>query len=144
MSSSLQKYLETEEGAGKVLAHARLLVKLAGLYQDIAPPHLAQASRLANFKSGIIVIHASSGAVAAKLRQMAPRLVDALAKLGLECRGVQVKVQAAQAHEPLRPATQKPLSARTSEGLAALSASLPASPLRDALGTLLARAARRE
>ncbi len=144
MSSSLQTYLEAEEGAGKVLAHARLLVRLAALYQDIAPPHLAQASRLANFKSGIIVINAGTGTVAAKLRQMAPTLVDALAKHGLECRGVQVKVQAAVAHEPPRPAAQKPLSARTSERLAALGASLPASPLRDAIGTLLVRAAREE
>jgi hypothetical protein len=48
-----------DEGAGKVLAHARLLAKLAGLFQEIAPPHLGQASSVANYKSGIVVIHAS-------------------------------------------------------------------------------------
>ena len=74
MSNSLQKYLEAAEGAGKVLAHARLLVQLAGIYQEMTPPYLAHASRVANYKSRVLVIHADSGAVATKLRQMAPTL----------------------------------------------------------------------
>jgi hypothetical protein len=144
MSNSLQNYLEAAEGAGKVLAHARLLVRLADIHQEITPPHLAHASRVANYKSGVLVIHADSGAVATKLRQMAPTLATALTKRGLECSGVQVKVHARQDHAPTRAPTQKPLSARTSQELAALSESLPASPLRHALENLLSHSARRE
>lgn len=144
MSNLLQNYLETAEGAGKVLAHAKLLARLAALYQEIAPPHLGQASALANYKSGIMLIHATTGAVATKLRQMAPTLVDELLKRGFECRGVQVKVQAADRRAPVRPAAQKPLSTRTGQTLTALSSSLPASPLRGALEKLLERAAREE
>ncbi|MCB1931311.1 MAG: DUF721 domain-containing protein [Candidatus Accumulibacter sp.] len=144
MADSLQNYLETAEGAAKVLVHARLLSRLAGLFQEIAPAHLCQASTLANFKSGIVVIHAGNGAVATKLRQLAPTLVDELLKRGVECRGVQVKVQAASLRETTRPAVQKPLSARTSKELTALSDALPASPLRGALEKLLAHAAIRE
>lgn len=144
MTDSLQHYLETTEGAGKVLVHARLLAKLAALFQEIAPPHLGQASAVANYKSGIVLIHASSGAVATKLRQMAPTLADELSKRGVECRGLQVKVQARRRHETAPAATPKPLSARTSDQLTALSQSLPASPLRTALEHLLARAAREE
>jgi hypothetical protein len=144
VSNSLQNYLEAAEGAGKVLAHAKLLVRLAGIYREMTPSHLADASSVANYKSRVLVIHADSGAVATKLRQMAPTLATELMKRGLECSGVQVKVHARQGHQPTRVATQKPLSARTSQELAALSESLPASPLRHALENLLTRSARRE
>jgi hypothetical protein len=145
MTDSLHSYLEGPEGAGKVLAHARLLARLAGLFQEIAPPHLGQASSLANFKSGIVLIHASNGAVATKLRQLAPTLVEEFLERGLECRGLQVKVHARTRPAAIRTAAQKPLSIRTSQRLTALSDSLPpASPLRSALEHLLARTAREE
>ena len=105
--------------------------------------HLRQASSLANYKSGIIVIHAVSGAVAAKLRQMAPTLADGFSKRGIECNGVQVKVQAREFSTQSRTSTPKPLTSRTSRGLEDLRDSLPASSsLRDAVSSLLAHSAR--
>jgi hypothetical protein len=120
MSNSLQNYLEAAEGAGKVLAHARLLVQLAGIYQEMTPPYLAHASRVANYKSRVLVIHADSGAVATKLRQMAPTLVDEIfdQAWAWSAGSVHVKVQARHNHEPTaaaRAAQQKPLSAKTSQ-----------------------------
>ncbi len=140
MQKSLENYLEATDGAGKVLAHARLLIKLANLYQKIAPAHLSQASTLANYKSGIIVIHATTGAVAAKLRQLAPSLSDGFSKRGIECNGVQVKVQAPEINTQSMTSTQKPLSIKTEQGLCELRDQLPQSPLRSALEKLLARA----
>jgi hypothetical protein len=144
MQNSLENYLEAADGAGKVMAHARLLIKLTHLYQKIAPTHLGQASRLANYKSGIIVIHAVSGAVAAKLRQLAPTLVEGFSQRGIECNGVQVKVQACKINPQSRGSTQKPLSSRTSRTLEGLRDSLPDSPLRAALETLLTHSAKQE
>lgn len=140
MQKSLENYLEATDGAGKVLAHARLLIKLANLYQKIAPAHLSQASTLANYKSGIIVIHATSGAVAAKLRQLAPSLADGFSKKGIECNGVQVKVQAPEINTQSMTSTQKPLSIKAEQSLCELRDHLPQSPLRSALENLLARA----
>ena len=140
MQKSLENYLEATDGAGKVLAHARLLIKLANLYQKIAPAHLSQVSTLANYKSGIIVIHATNGAVAAKLRQLAPSLSDGFSKRGIECNGVQVKVQAPEINTQSMTSTQKPLSIKTEQGLCELRDQLPQSPLRSALEKLLARA----
>ena len=140
MQKSLENYLEATDGAGKVLAHARLLIKLANLYHKIAPAHLSQASTLANYKSGIIVIHATTGAVAAKLRQLAPSLSDGFSKRGIECNGVQVKVQAPEINTQSMTSTQKPLSIKTEQGLCELRDQLPQSPLRSALEKLLARA----
>jgi len=144
MQNSLENYLEAADGAGKILAHARLLIRLAHLYQEIAPTHLGQASSLANYKSGIIVIHAVSGAIAAKLRQLAPTLAEGFSKRGIECNGVQVKVQARKIGTQSMASTQKPLSSRTSLELEGLRDSLPASPLRTALDTLLERSAKQE
>ena len=140
MQKTLENYLEATDGAEKILAHARLLIKLTHLYQKIAPAHLGQASTLANYKSGIIVIHATSGAVAAKLRQLAPTLADGFSKKGVECNGVQVKVQAPEINTQSMTSTQKPLSIKTEQGLCELRDQLPQSPLRSALEKLLARA----
>ena len=144
MQNSLENYLEAADGAGKVMAHARLLIKLTHLYQEIAPTYLGQASSLANYKSGIIVIHAVSGAVAAKLRQLAPTLVEGFSQRGIECNGVQVKVQARKINTQSRGSTQKSLSSRTSRTLEDLRDSLPNSPLRAALETLLTHSAKQE
>ena len=142
MQNSLENFLEAADGAGKVLAHAKLLIKLAQMYQELAPMHLSQTSRLANYKSGIVVIHAVSGAVAAKLRQLAPTLADGFSKRGIECNGVQVKVQARKFDTQSRTSTIKPLTSRTSHELEGLRDSLPASSLRDAVNRLLAHSAR--
>jgi hypothetical protein len=144
MQKSLENYLEAADGAGSVLAHARLLLKLTHLYQKIAPAHLGQSSHLANYKSGIVVIHAASGAVAAKLRQLAPTLAAGFSGKGIECNGVQVKVQARETYAQSMTSTPKPLSRRTADELEHLRDSLPESSLRAALETLLARSARRE
>jgi len=144
MNHSLESYLEAADGAGKVLAHARQLIKLTHLYQEIAPAHLGRASSLANYKSGIIVIHAVSGAVAAKLRQLGPTLADGFSRRGVECNGVQIKVQAPKTTVQSTTSTQKPLSSRSSRTLEGLRDSLPNSPLRAALATLLEKVARTE
>ena len=141
MQNPLENYLEAADGAGKVLAHARLLLKLAQFYKKLAPAHLGQASCVANYKSKTIVIHAVSGAVATKLRQMAPSLAGDFSRMGVECNEVQVKVQAHKIEAQSRTSTQKPLSIKTSDELNGLAGSLPDSPLRAALESLLAHAA---
>lgn len=144
MQNTLENFLEAADGAGKVMAHARLLMKLTRLYQEIVPAHLGQASHLANIKSGTVVIHATNGAVAAKLRQMAPSLADGFSKRGIECNGVQVKVQAPETGTQSMTSTQKPLSKHTSMTLEGLRDSLPSSPLRAALEALLTRSVKEE
>ena len=140
MQNSLEDFLEAPDGASKVLAHARLLLRLTRLYQTIAPAHLAAASHLANYKSGIVVIHATNGAVATKLKQLAPTLADGFSRKGIECNGVQVKVQARESGTQSRTSDPKPLSSSASRSLSDLRDSLPESPLRTALQTLIERA----
>ena len=144
MPNTLEDFLDAADGAGNVLAHARLLLRLANLYQEIAPAHLRQASTIANYKSGIIVIHATNVAVAAKLRQLATTLAEGFSKRGVECSDVQVKVQATEIATQSRGSMPKPLSAQTSRSLEELRDSLPESDLRHAVETLIKRSARTE
>ena len=144
MQNSLEHYLEATDGAGKLMAHARLLVRLTRLYRDIAPPHLAQASTLANYKSGTVVMHAHSGAIAAKLRQLATTLAEGFSKRGIECNGVQVKVQAPDNPEQSHHPTLKPLGAGAFGALEHLRDSLPNDDLRQAIEHLLTHSARKE
>jgi hypothetical protein len=139
---TLEDYLDSPDGAGKVLAHVRQLLRLERLYRDIAPAYLSGMSRLVNYKSGTVLIHAGNGAAAAKLRQLAPTLIDGFSRRGVECHGVEIKVRGAAA-EPgnasARQKTRKPLSARTFRALGDLRDSLPDSELRQALDTLIRR-----
>ena len=141
---TLEDFLDSPDGAGKVLAHARLLLRLARLYQQIAPANLHQLSRLVNYKSGKVVIHAANGAAAARLRQMAVTLADGFSKRGIECSGIQVKVGINELPAPPGISRQKPLSARTVQTLGGLRDALPDSELRHAVDTLIQRSARVE
>lgn len=140
----LNNYLADSDGAGRLMAHVALLRKLARIYENTAPEHLGQASRVANYKSGTVVIHADNGAVAVKLRQMAPTLAREFSNRGVECSGVQVKVQALEISSHSSTPPHRPLPARAGRELADLAGGMPDSPLREAIETLLRRSARAE
>jgi hypothetical protein len=144
MTNGLEHYLDNDAAAGRVMAHARLLLKLTRRFEAVAPAAVAHSARVANFKSGKIVIHADNGAVAAKIRQMSQRLCDELSKGGAQCSGIEVKVQPRQIPCQSMASTQKPLSASTCGVLRSTSENLPKGPLRDALETLLTSAAKQE
>lgn len=141
MHDLVEKYLNAADSVAKVLAHARLLMRLRCAYDEFAPTYLGQASSVANIKQGMVVIHADNGAVAAKLRQMAQSLTREFLKLGFECSGVDIKVQArARLPAAVSAPPSRPISRRTGRELSALAASLPtSSPLRAGLEHLLDR-----
>ncbi len=144
MLNTLEDFLEAPEGAGSLLAHARLLLRITHLYSEIAPSHLYQASTVANYKSGFIVIHAENGAVATKLRQLANTLAQGFSKRGIECSGVLVKVQVKTIEAKSGNCHKKPLSSSSLLALRELHDSLPASELREAVGRLIQRSAKAE
>ena len=139
-----EQYLDSDAAASRVMAHARLLLKLSRHFEAIAPIGLRHAAHVANFKSGKIVIHADNGAVATKIRQMSQRFCDELSKRGAECTGIEVKVQPREIALQSTTSTQKPLSAKACGVLRSTSENLPKGPLRDALDRLLQSAAKAE
>jgi len=127
-------------GNFRSLAHdARRLKDLQHLLFAAVPPALASASRVSNLKSGLLVISADNAAVAAKLRQMAPRLLLLLEKAEIEVTGIRVDVQV-KAHKIKAEdrVTERALPADAIQKISGLVERLPPSPLKSAL-TRLAR-----
>lgn len=139
-----EQYLDSDAAASRVMAHARLLLKLSRRFEAVAPTGLRHSAHVANYKLGTIIIHADNGAVAAKIRQLSQRLSNELSKGGTECSGIEVKVQPRQIPSQTISSTQKPLSATAFCTLQTTAESLPEGALRNALDNLLKRAAKRE
>lgn len=139
-----EQYLNSDATTSRIMAHARLLQKLSRRFEAVAPAGLRHAARVANYKSGTIVIHTDNGAVAAKIRQMSQRLCNELSKGGAECSALEVKVQPRQIPYQSTSSTLKPLSGKAFGLLESTADNLPEGPLRKALKNLLERAARAE
>ena len=108
-------------------------------YAGIAPPELARSSRVAGFRSGTLVLWADNAAVAAKLKQLTPRLMTALNRQANEVTSIRVQVQPVQitrrAEKNRRLSGLPPQALEEFEKLAT---AVPQSPLKEAIETLVA------
>lgn len=144
MRSAIQNFLYANSASGSVMAHGSLLLKLDGVLAQALSDGLRGAVRVANVKSGKVTLLVENGSVAAKLRQMATRLQTVFRTAGIECSGVEVKVQPLEILFESKSSTVKPLSEVGISHLQNLSNSLPeGEPLRAALEHLVAQAARK-
>lgn len=101
-------------------------------FAQVAPPYFAQSSQVLGLRQGTLSIAVTNGTLAAKLRQLAPELVNKLQDRGCEVSGIRVKVQVGYA--PFIPKrTPRILTNTAQHQLQALSQSLADSPLKLAL-----------
>lgn len=115
------------------------LRRLQTLLEPELPAYLLPGTRVANLKRGKLVIHAASGGVAVKLRQLAPRLAAHFVQQGQEVTAIEVRVQARglMAGGTRRNAA-KTLGFRSKQALTSLAAGLEEdSPIGRALARLL-------
>lgn len=108
------------------------------MVNKLVPRTLARFVRVASTRRGHLTLLAENGAVAAKLKQIVPRLREALAAKGKDFSGITVRVQT----QSFPPARRPPpvLSAQARQSLARLASDLPPeSPLWHALSRLLSR-----
>jgi len=136
---SLADFLDTESGIGKLSAQASRLGKLQHIFEQAVPASLARQGRVVNLKPGKLVIHARNGAVAAKIRQLAPSIAALLRNEGVDLNEIQVKVQPLPSNAS--PRVSKPqirLGTQQKQGLTLLAERLAQdSPLRAALKRLI-------
>ena len=76
------------------------LATLQQLYVACTPAELALVSRVVNNRNGELVITADNSAIAAKLRQLAPRLLKNLQKQSGEVTGIRIEVQVTNTAAP--------------------------------------------
>ena len=118
--------------------------RLQKRYRNLVPGELSQVSRVCAVDGTTVVICATSGAVAAALRHVAPRLLEGLrgtvrkstkSSEDQELTGIRVEVQI-EVKPPRRPVVARP--PMPPEKLAKLADALSDSPLKDTL-TRIAR-----
>ncbi len=112
------------------------LARLQAILAQILPANLIPNSAL--IKDGLLMLYADNGAVAAKLKQMVPRVRSGLRERGIEVTGIRLQVQARIRDNPL---PQKHISVGQAGQVAidSLTAALPPSKLKSALKRLRGR-----
>lgn len=134
MTQPLDRYVQSADPLSRLREHAERLTRLQAILARELPPHLAEVCGVANLKGDELVIHARGGAVAARLKQMAPSLVEAFAAQGVLLASIKVRVEVRNPAPPPPAAPQRAVSPATQDGLAELASTLPeASPLAQAL-----------
>lgn len=116
------------------------IAALQRFYAICTPPDMAKASRVVNNRDGMLVIAADNGAIAAKLRQQAPRLLKNMQKQGAEITGIQVQVQVERTGPAPRITAQKmPLTIDSIDNFERLSKQVKDPDLRSALARFAVR-----
>jgi len=128
-------FLSKPDGIASLLPQAQLLIELRRRLAVVLPEALKSTCSVANYKQGKVVIFATNGAVAAKLKLISHRLAEQLSGR-LQVTGIEIHVQ------PLEPRTQPPVRSKESlkngtDALLRLQQQLPDSQLKDAVGRLL-------
>lgn len=141
---SVASLLDRDPAGMSVMAHASEVLKAGRIYQQIVPPVLARISRVANVRAGVVVIYTEHGAAANKLKQQTSYLIGEFLKKGLDCTGIEIRVQPTGIHEPELAGHQKPLSGQVLATLEEAAGKMRAgSPLKEKLEYLIRHVARR-
>jgi hypothetical protein len=120
-----------------ILVHVKRLAALQQVYTGAIPGALARRSRVAYERAGTLVVVADTGAVAAKLRQLVPRIVVEIVKSAPEITSIRVEVQVTHSRAGTTPRAR--IGAAGKRSLQDLRDALPDSPLRHALERMLRR-----
>jgi len=135
----IAKLLGASAELQQVASRLAYIKRLQRRYRTLVPEELADASRVCAIDGTTIVIVASSGPVAAVLRQLAPRVLQGLRDAARNSRkyptdqefnGIRVEVQVKQV------TSRRPVKAREPlprDKLEAVARSLSESPLKEAL-----------
>lgn len=140
MSQPLHRFLSSGDALARLQDHAARLLRLQHCLESALPPALSAASKVANLKGDVLVIRTDSGAIAARLRQMTPSLIQHFAAAGHPLSEIRVRVAPLAASSGQRPPPDRRISAQAKDHLRDFAATLPAdAPLREALERLAKR-----
>ena len=136
---SLQEHLSSGDSLARLAAHAQRLLQFQRLLEAALPEPLRPHARVANFRLGKLFIHTANGAVAAKIRQLGPRLANELSNKDVKVTQIEVRVQARNPNSAAPPHERPPLPGdKQKQGLTTLAQKLPNdSPLKRALERLI-------
>jgi hypothetical protein len=107
---------------------------------EALPNALAEAARVKSLRAGTLILSADNAAVAAKLRQLAPRLLLHVRKREPEVSGIRIEVQPAPQQGRRANRMEKSLPGTAAiANFQSLAEGLRDSPLKRALGRMVQR-----
>ena len=121
---------------------ARRIAELQQVYLQTVPAELGPASRIGWFRAGVLFVAAANGAVGAKLRQLAPRVLERFRREGFEFNAMRIEVQVGYGAARRAKLGRRPLSEQALASISRAAKDLSDSPLKAAL-VRLARSDRR-
>src|SRR5262245_1245259 len=134
------EYLASDSGTGRLVPQVAVLLAIRQRLSSALPDNLRRSCAIANYKQGNVVVFAGNSAVAAKVRLLAPKLIESLSGYGLQFTGIKVQVQAESSFAlPMTEKKARSLSIGASASLARLGKTLPESRLRRAVEALAKR-----
>jgi Dna[CI] antecedent, DciA len=120
------------------LVRVNRLAALQRIYAVAVAADLARRSRVTLERSGTLVVVADTSAIAAKLKQLAPRIVQEIVKSAPEVTSIQVEAQVPLGSD-LGARSRPKIGPRGLTSLGELRDALPDSPLRQALDRMVRR-----
>jgi hypothetical protein len=133
------QYLGTAVGLKSLAREARRLDQLNRIVSRVSPA-LAPSAGAARVEAGVLILLADNAAVAAKLKQLAPRLIASCRENAVEVTSIRVEVQVGAGRAAAPPQRKKkPLATEIIDNLESLADSLPDSPLKQAVRNMAAR-----
>lgn len=132
-------YLNSSNSLRQLADEARRIAELQQVFLKIAPSPLAQACGVKQLRAGTLFLLAENAAIAAKVKQLFPRLLTFYQKLGWQVTAIRIEVQVTEtAPQPVAERSRTRLSIETIDNLERLAASLEDSPLKQALTNMVA------
>jgi hypothetical protein len=135
---TIGKLLCATEELQALQARTRRLLELQRLYFRSAPRELASSSRVKSYTAGTLFVFADNSAVAAKLKQLAPRLLASIRKIEAEVTAIRIQVQVSDAQRTYKP-IKTPLTPQAIEEFDALAMRVTDAELKLALANLVRR-----
>ena len=140
MSTPLHRYLGCDTPLARLQDHVARLGRLQRVLMSALPAQCANACHVANIKEETLTISARGSAVAVRLKQMIPSLLDHFARAGHPLQRIQVKVGLPESSPARRSPPARVLSDAARVEIDAFASTLPAdAPLRATLETLTRR-----
>jgi hypothetical protein len=135
---TISNLLSATEELKALQARTRRLLELQTLYFRSAPRELATSSRVKSYRAGTLFVFADNSAVAAKLKQLAPRLLASIQKNEAEVTALHIGVQVRDAQRTYK-SLKTVLPPQAIEEFDALATRITDTELKLALANLVSR-----
>ncbi len=135
---TIGKLLSATDELKALQARTRQLLELQTLYLGSAPRELASSSRVKGYRAGTLFVAADNAATAAKLKQLAPRLLASVQKFEMQVTSIRIEVQVTGSQRTYK-SIKTSLTPEAVEEFDALSKRVTDLDLKSALSNLVTR-----